>query len=180
MFTRRVARNLLAGAVLAGCAVAGVGGGVSAGTYPARVMASPSAPARGAAATKGTALAASPGAPQPGTVQLLSSGSSARMPNGLALTPPMGWNGYNHFGRRVTAAIVEAAARAMVTSGMKAAGYTYVNLDGGWNLRARSALGRLQPNPRLFPRGIQPVVDYVHSLGLKFGIYASAGTRNCA
>ena len=180
MFTRRVARNLLAGAVLAGCAVAGVGGGVSAGTYPARVMASPSAPARGAAATKGTALAASPGAPQPGTVQLLSSGSSARMPNGLALTPPMGWNGYNHFGRRVTAAIVEAAARAMVTSGMKAAGYTYVNLDGGWNLRARSVQGRLQPNPRLFPRGIQPVVDYVHSLGLKFGIYASAGTRNCA
>jgi alpha-galactosidase len=102
------------------------------------------------------------------------------MPNGLALTPPMGWNGYNHFGRRVTAAIVEAAARAMVTSGMKAAGYTYVNLDGGWNLRARSVQGRLQPNPRLFPRGIQPVVDYVHSLGLKFGIYASAGTRNCA
>jgi alpha-galactosidase len=102
------------------------------------------------------------------------------MPNGLALPPPVGWNGYNHFGRRVTAAIAEAAARAMVTSGMKAAGYTYVNLDGGWNLRARSVQGRLQPNPRLFPRGIQPVVDYVHSLGLKFGIYASAGTRNCA
>jgi alpha-galactosidase len=102
------------------------------------------------------------------------------MPNGLALTPPMGWNGYNHFGRNVTAAIVEAAARAMVTSGMKTAGYTYVNLDGGWNLRTRSAQGQLQPNPRLFPHGIQPVVAYVHSLGLKFGIYASAGTRNCA
>jgi alpha-galactosidase len=180
MFRRGAPRKLLAGVVLAGCAVAGVGGGVSAGISPARVMVSSSAPASGAAATRGTALAGSPHAPQPAIVQPLPSRSSALMPNGLALTPPMGWNGYNHFGRTVTAAIVEAAARAMVTSGMEAAGYTYVNLDGGWNLRARSAQGQLQPNPRLFPRGIQPVVDYVHSLGLKFGIYASAGTRNCA
>jgi alpha-galactosidase len=143
-------------------------------------MVSSSAPARGAATTKGTALAASHHAPQPAIVQLLSNQSSALMPNGLALTPPMGWDGYNDFGRTVTAAIVEAAARAMVTSGMKAAGYTYVNLDGGWDLLTRSAQGQLQSNPRLFPGRIQPVVDYVPSLGLKFGIYASAGTRNCA
>jgi alpha-galactosidase len=92
----------------------------------------------------------------------------------------MGWNGYNHFGRNVTTSMVEADARAMVTSGMKAAGYTYVNLDGGWALLKRSANGNLQPNPSLFPQGIRPVADYVHSLGLKFGIYASAGTKNCA
>jgi alpha-galactosidase len=99
---------------------------------------------------------------------------------GLAETPPMGWNGYNHFHLEVTAATVEAEARALVSSGMKAAGYTYVNLDGGWDLRWRDARGALQPDPRKFPQGIRNVADYVHSLGLKFGIYTSAGTRNCA
>ena len=98
----------------------------------------------------------------------------------MGLTPPMGWNGYNHFHTGVTAAMVEAAATALVTSGMKAAGYTYVNLDGGWDLRRRGAAGNLVPDTAKFPQGIKPVADYVHSLGLKFGIYASAGTRNCA
>ncbi len=99
---------------------------------------------------------------------------------GLTPTPPMGWNGYNHFSRAVTAATVEAEARALVSSGMKAAGYTYVNLDGGWDLPRRNGAGTLQPDPRKFPQGIRPVADYVHSLGLKFGIYTSAGTQNCA
>ncbi len=99
---------------------------------------------------------------------------------GLADTPPMGWNGFNHFYRDVTAATVEAEARALVTSGMKAAGYTYVNLDGGWDLRWRDARGALQPDPKKFPHGIRHLADYVHSLGLKFGIYTSAGTMNCA
>jgi alpha-galactosidase len=96
------------------------------------------------------------------------------------LTPPMGWNGYNRFHLRVNAATVEAAARALVTSGMKAAGYTYVNLDGGWDLRWRSPAGALLPDPLKFPQGIRPVAGYVHSLGLKFGIYMSAGMQNCA
>ena len=135
MYTRGVARKLLAGVVLAGCAVSVLGGGVNAGISPARATAPLSALVRGVAATRGTALAASLRAPRPAVAQLLSSQSKALIPNGLALTPPMGWNGYNHFGRKVTAAIVEAAARAMVTSGMKAAGYTYVNLDGGWTCR---------------------------------------------
>lgn len=67
-----------------------------------------------------------------------------------------------------------------MSSGMKAAGYTYVNLDGGWNLLQRDAAGQLQPDPAKFPDGIRAVADYVHSLGLKFGIYASIGTTNCA
>jgi alpha-galactosidase len=100
--------------------------------------------------------------------------------NGLARTPPMGWNGYNHFSRNVTASIVESEARTIVSSGMKAAGYRYVNLDGGWDLLQRSASGQLQSDPAKFPGGIEPVADYVHSLGLKFGIYASAGPTNCA
>ncbi len=98
----------------------------------------------------------------------------------LALTPPMGWNGYNHFHLKVTAAIAEAEARALVASGMAAAGYVYVNLDGGWALPVRDAAGAIRPDPRKFPGGIKPVVEYVHSLGLKFGIYLSAGTFNCA
>lgn len=98
----------------------------------------------------------------------------------LALTPPMGWNGFNHFHLAVTAATVENEARALVRSGMKDAGYTYVNLDGGWDLWQRSRDGSLQPDPRKFPRGIKPVADYVHSLGLKFGMYTSAGLLNCA
>jgi alpha-galactosidase len=101
-------------------------------------------------------------------------------PAGLALTPPMGWNGFNRFYIKVDESTVEAAARALVASGMKAAGYVFVNLDGGWDLRVRDVRHDLQPNPAKFPRGIGPVADFVHSLGLKFGIYTSAGTMNCA
>lgn len=115
-----------------------------------------------------------------GLLGAVSPGRALALDNGLARTTPMGWNGYNHFSRNVTASIVEAEARAIVSSGMKADGYTYVNLDGGWDLLQRSAAGQLQPDPAKFPEGIQPVADYVHSLGLKFGIYASAGTTNCA
>jgi alpha-galactosidase len=100
--------------------------------------------------------------------------------NDLALTPPMGWNGYNHFGLAVTADTVRAMARALVTSGLKSLGYTYVNVDGGWDLRKRASDGSLQPDPKKFPQGIKPVADYVHALGLKFGIYTSAGYKNCA
>jgi len=98
----------------------------------------------------------------------------------LVLTPPMGWNGYNRFHLKVNAATVVSAARALVASGMKGAGYTYVNLDGGWDLHWRGPGGALLPDPVKFPHGIRPVVDYVHSLGLKFGIYISAGMQNCA
>lgn len=94
--------------------------------------------------------------------------------------PPMGWNGFNHFGPGMTAAQVEAGAKALVSSGMAAAGYDYVNIDGGWASLARSASGDLQPNPALYPDGIGPVVDYIHGLGLKAGIYLSAGLTNCA
>jgi alpha-galactosidase len=99
---------------------------------------------------------------------------------GLTPTPPMGWNGFNRFQRAVTASTVEAEARALVSSGMKAAGYTYVNLDGGWAMPWRTGEDTLQPDRRKFPKGIRPLADYVHSLGLKFGIYTSAGTQNCA
>jgi alpha-galactosidase len=100
--------------------------------------------------------------------------------NGLARTPPMGWNGFNRYGRDVTASIVMTQAGALVSSGMKAAGYDYVNLDGGWALRERDPQGQLQPDPSKFPEGIKPLAAYVHSLGLRFGIYTSAGRTNCS
>jgi alpha-galactosidase len=95
-------------------------------------------------------------------------------------TPPMGWNGFNHFGPGMTAAQVEVGARALVGSKMAAAGYEYVNIDGGWSSLVRTASGNLRAKASLYPDGIRSVVDYIHGLGLKAGIYLSAGLTNCA
>jgi alpha-galactosidase len=97
--------------------------------------------------------------------------------NGLARTPPMGWNSWNHFRGRVDDATVRAIADAMVSSGMKAAGYTYVNIDDTWEA-GRDASGRIQTN-RKFP-DMKALAEYVHGKGLKLGIYSSPGPRTCA
>jgi alpha-galactosidase len=99
--------------------------------------------------------------------------------NGLALTPPMGWNDWNTFGCNVNASLVEQTAQFMVSSGMQAAGYHYVNIDDCWMAQNRDANGNLVPDPTKFPNGIKAVADYVHSLGLGLGIYESAGTATC-
>jgi alpha-galactosidase len=100
--------------------------------------------------------------------------------NGLARTPPMGWNSWNSFHCDVSADLVEATADAMVASGMKDAGYTYVNIDDCWLLKQRGAHGELVPDPAKFPHGIAAVAEYVHRKGLKLGIYESAGATTCA
>jgi len=100
--------------------------------------------------------------------------------NNLAQTPPMGWNSWNAFHTDITEQKIKDAARAMVSSGMKAAGYEYVNIDDAWMDTVRDAQGRLQADPKRFPHGIKALADYVHSLGLKIGIYESAGTKTCA
>ncbi len=97
--------------------------------------------------------------------------------NGLAKTPPMGWNSWNHYGPRVTEKVVREMAKAMVTSGMKAAGYTYVNVDDTW-AGPRNAKGEITTNSK-FPN-MKALGDYIHSLGLKFGIYTSPGPTTCA
>jgi alpha-galactosidase len=94
----------------------------------------------------------------------------------LALTPPMGWNSWNHFHCSVTDEVVRAQARAMATNGMKAAGYRYVNVDDCWQA-GRDAKGNIQPNSK-FP-DMKALGDYIHSLGLKFGIYSSPGPKTC-
>lgn len=98
----------------------------------------------------------------------------------LAQTPPMGWNSWNAFHTDITEQKIKDAAQAMVSTGMKAAGYEYINIDDAWMDTVRDAQGRLQPDPKRFPHGIKALADYVHSLGLKIGIYESAGTKTCA
>ena len=97
--------------------------------------------------------------------------------NGLAKTPPMGWNSWNKFAGRVDDAGVRAAADAMVSSGMKDAGYTFVNIDDTWQ-GERDAHGVLHPNKK-FP-DMKALADYVHGKGLGIGIYSSPGPNTCA
>jgi alpha-galactosidase len=97
--------------------------------------------------------------------------------NGLARTPPMGWNSWNHFRGAVDDATVRAIADAMVSSGMQRAGYVYVNIDDTWEA-GRDSSGRIQTN-RKFP-DMKALADYVHGKGLKLGIYSSPGPLTCA
>jgi alpha-galactosidase len=94
----------------------------------------------------------------------------------VAATPPMGWNSWNHFADRVTDADVRSAADTLVASGMRDAGYIYVNVDDTWEGK-RDAQGVLHTNER-FP-DMKALGDYVHSKGLKFGIYSSPGAKTC-
>lgn len=95
----------------------------------------------------------------------------------LAATPPMGWNSWNHFAGKVNDADVRAAADALVASGMRDAGYIYVNIDDTWE-GSRDAQGNIQTNSK-FP-DMKALADYVHSKGLKLGIYSSPGPKTCA
>jgi alpha-galactosidase len=96
--------------------------------------------------------------------------------NGLAKTPPMGWNSWNKFRTRISDQIVREIADAMISSGMRAAGYEYINIDDGWQWK-RDGRGNILPNPN-FP-DMKALADYVHSKGLKLGIYSSPGPRTC-
>ena len=95
---------------------------------------------------------------------------------GLARTPPMGWNSWNRFACKVTASDVRSAADAIAANGMKAAGYIYVNIDDCWQGK-RDEKGVLHPNEK-FP-DMKGLADYVHSKGLKVGIYSSPGPKTC-
>jgi len=97
--------------------------------------------------------------------------------NGLAKTPPMGWNSWNKFAGRVDDATVRAIADAMASNGMKDAGYVYVNIDDTWEA-GRAANGEIQTNKK-FP-DMKALADYVHKKGLKLGIYSSPGPNTCA
>ena len=98
----------------------------------------------------------------------------------LANLPPMGWNSWNTFGHAINEKVVRDTADAIVDLGLKDVGYEYVVIDDCWSLRQRSAEGKLVADPEKFPSGMKALADYVHSKGLKFGMYSCAGTRTCA
>lgn len=97
----------------------------------------------------------------------------------VALTPPMGWSSWNTFGKDINEQLVHQAAEALLSSGMKDAGYRYINLDDGWQLAGRDGNGDLRWDPKKFPAGMKALGDYLHSRGLLFGIYTSAGVQTC-
>jgi alpha-galactosidase len=101
-----------------------------------------------------------------------------RHDNGLALTPPMGWNSWNHFYCDVSDPLIRGVADAIATNGMRDAGYQYVVIDDCWQV-ARDRNGVIVPDSVRFPNGIKALADYVHSKGLKFGIYTDAGRKTC-
>ena len=96
----------------------------------------------------------------------------------LALTPPMGWNSWNKFACDVSEKMIRDVADAIVSSGMKDAGYEYIVIDDCWHGQ-RDSLGFIHPDPLRFPSGIKALSDYVHSKGLKFGIYSDCGDKTC-
>ncbi|MBR5262329.1 MAG: glycoside hydrolase family 27 protein [Clostridia bacterium] len=94
--------------------------------------------------------------------------------------PPMGWNSWNTFGEDINEKVVMETADFIVESGLKDCGYEYVIIDDCWSLRERNEKGEIVPDPEKFPHGMKYVADYVHSKGLKFGMYSCAGTLTCA
>jgi alpha-galactosidase len=105
-------------------------------------------------------------------------GQSSGSLSALAKTPPMGWNSWNKFGCNVSEQLIRETADAMVTSGMRDAGYQFVNIDDCWQV-SRDANGTIVADPARFPGGIKALADYVHAKGLKLGIYTDVGTLTC-
>ncbi|XP_058097778.1 alpha-galactosidase 1-like isoform X3 [Magnolia sinica] len=100
--------------------------------------------------------------------------------NGLGLTPPMGWNSWNHFYCKIEEKIIRETVDALVSSGLAKLGYHYVNIDDCWAELNRDSKGNLVPRKSTFPSGIKALADYVHSKGLKLGIYSDAGYQTCS
>ncbi|KAH0293483.1 putative alpha-galactosidase [Aureobasidium namibiae CBS 147.97] len=102
-----------------------------------------------------------------------------RLANGLALTPPMGWNSYNHYNCAPNQSIIHSNAEALVTLGLADLGYTYVTTDCGWTIPHRTAENKLTWNETLFPAGFPALGQYIHALGLGFGVYSDGGIQMC-
>ena len=99
--------------------------------------------------------------------------------DGLALTPPMGWNTWNTFAVDIHESLIRETADAMVANGLRDAGYAYIVIDDAWSLKQRDKEGNLVADPGKFPSGMKALGDYLHARGLKFGIYSCAGTETC-
>lgn len=96
----------------------------------------------------------------------------------LAKTPPMGWNSWNTFRLDINEDVVKGIADVFVENGFKEAGYEFIVIDDGWQ-SSRDDEGNILVDPKKFPSGIKSLADYIHSKGLKIGIYSDAGTKTC-
>lgn len=114
-----------------------------------------------------------------GVLIVLTLSVALALDNGLGLTPQMGWNSWNHFACNINEQLIRDTAKVIANSPLKSAGYVYVNIDDCW-AKSRDANGSVVPDPVAFPSGMKALADYVHSLGLYFGIYSDAGTETCA
>jgi len=94
--------------------------------------------------------------------------------------PPMGFNTWNTFGDKINEEMIKEIADALVSTGLKDLGYDYLVIDDCWAKKKRDENGKMVPNPEKFPNGMKAVADYVHSKGLKFGMYSCVGTMTCA
>lgn len=111
---------------------------------------------------------------------ILSTSIYAQKFDGLAKTPPLGWNSWNTFATDINEDLVKGIADSFVKDGYKEAGYEYIVLDDGWMSRERDENGNLVADPKKFPSGMKALADYIHSKGLKFGLYNCAGDKTCA
>ena len=113
-------------------------------------------------------------------LSVLSSPEAQALENGVARTPPMGWNSWNTFGCNINETLIRQMADSIVTSGMKDLGYQYVVVDDCWFNPNRDSSGNLQGDPSRFPSGMRALGDYLHGKGLKFGIYQVPVDKTCA
>ena len=159
---------------------AGASSGASSGGSAGTVGGGPSASSGGsggsgtaASGTGGSTAAAGGGSPSGGASAGAGGAVSSRS------GPPMGWASWNSFAAQINLSVIKAQADAMVSSGLKDAGYQYVNIDEGWWQGTRDASGNITVDTAEWPGGMQAAADYIHGLGLKAGIYTDAGKDGC-
>jgi alpha-galactosidase len=99
--------------------------------------------------------------------------------NGLGKTPPMGWNSWNHYGCKINETIVKETADLLVSIGLAAKGYKYLNIDDCWQIERNQTTKEIVPDSSRFPSGMAALAEYAHSKGLLFGLYSDAGTKTC-
>lgn len=102
-----------------------------------------------------------------------------RLDDGLAITPPMGWNSYNIYSCSPNETVIHSNADALISLGLADLGYRYVTTDCGWTLPERAANGELTWNEERFPSGFPALGEYIHDLGLLFGVYSDSGIKMC-
>ncbi|MCM4078028.1 glycoside hydrolase family 27 protein [Paractinoplanes hotanensis] len=115
-----------------------------------------------------------------GTMTVATASPAQALDNGVGRTPPMGWNSWNTFFCNINESLIRGMADSMVTTGMRDAGYQYVVVDDCWMNPNRDSSGNLQADPTRFPSGMKALGDYIHSKGLKFGIYQAPLDKTCA